>query len=228
MAESMRTRGTRPKLGGRSARVVRDVLRATIEELGLHGFSALSIETVAQRAQVNKTTIYRRWPTKDLLVRAAFMASTEEHYALPEDGPVRTLLTYVLNRTVERFSSAEGRSIMRMLSADDMDSELFRIVQGVREEKLVSLKILLDLAVSRGELPRGFDQDLLFSLLIGAVYYRLFVLRKSAGRSFVDSLVELTLLGVSAAAKKRGPRSRKARPTTRRAPPETTRTRRRP
>jgi AcrR family transcriptional regulator len=216
----MRGSDHRPRIGGRSARVVRDVLRATVEELALHGFSALSVESVAQRAQVNKTTIYRRWPTKGDLVRAAFMASAQEQYAAPAGGPIRDVIVAGLMVTVDKLSTPAGRSIMRMMVSDDIDADLLRIVEAVREARTAQLRALLDRAISRGELPRGVDQELLFSMLVGAVFYRLFVLRKSMPRVVVESLVDLALLGVVTAAKKRGPRERKPRPTTRKTRPE--------
>jgi AcrR family transcriptional regulator len=48
--------------------VVRGVMEATLAELALTGYGALRIEDVAVRAGVNKTTVYRRWPTKEELV----------------------------------------------------------------------------------------------------------------------------------------------------------------
>ncbi len=62
----------RARPGGRSARVVRDVLRAAFELFAERGYGGLSIEEVSARAGVNKTTVYRRWPTKIDLLRAAF------------------------------------------------------------------------------------------------------------------------------------------------------------
>ena len=59
-----------PKLV-RGEAIVARVLEATIEELALSGYAALALERVAARAGVNRTTIFRRWPTKPELVRAA-------------------------------------------------------------------------------------------------------------------------------------------------------------
>ena len=207
--------------------MVRDVLQATLEELSDHGFGALSIESVAQRAQVNKTTVYRRWPTKEALVRAAFLASADEATVPPADGPVRALLIALMSRTVEKLAMPTGRSIMRMLVADDVAPELTEIMEMVRERRLSSLRTSLERAKLRGELPRGLDPDLLFSMLVGTIYYRIFVLKKTVPRAFIEDLVDLTLLGLSTEAKKKGPRVRKARPTTRKARPEA-RPRRRP
>ena len=66
--------------GGRSARIVADVLRATAEELARVGYAALRMEEVARVAGVNKTTVYRRWPTKEDLVSAALLALPEDYF----------------------------------------------------------------------------------------------------------------------------------------------------
>jgi len=207
--------------------VVRDVLSATLDELSEHGFGTLSIESVAQRAQVNKTTIYRRWPTKEALVRAAFVASADEAPTPPADGPVRQLLIALMTRATDKLSTPTGRSIMRMVVADDVAPELTEIMETVREHRLSSLRASLEQAKLRGELPRGLDADLLFSMLVGTVFYRLFVLKKAVPRAFIEGLVDLTLLGLTTEAKKKRPRVRKARPT-KRKPRTEARPRRRP
>ena len=58
--------------------VVRGILAAALEELASAGYRALRIEDVATRAGVNKTTVYRRWPTKEDLVRAEADAAAAE------------------------------------------------------------------------------------------------------------------------------------------------------
>src|SRR5262245_66550948 len=62
-----RTQGT---LGGRSTQVVRRVLDAAIVELARSGYAGFRMDEVVSRAAVNKTTIYRRWPTRAALVAA--------------------------------------------------------------------------------------------------------------------------------------------------------------
>ena len=64
-------RSPQTRVGGRSARVVSTVLRTTLEVLGERGYAGLRIEDVAAQAGVNKTTVYRRWPTRADLVIAA-------------------------------------------------------------------------------------------------------------------------------------------------------------
>ncbi|MET0937449.1 MAG: TetR/AcrR family transcriptional regulator [Luteibacter sp.] len=64
---------TIPRPGGRSARVQAAVHRATTELLALHGRAALTVPTIAARAGVTPSTIYRRWgELADLLADVAF------------------------------------------------------------------------------------------------------------------------------------------------------------
>src|SRR5262245_26513815 len=81
---------------GRASRVVRDVLQATREELDRAGYAELSVESVAALAGVNKTTIYRRWPTKSELVVAAIKEYFDQSQDFPDTGVLRSdLLEYV-------------------------------------------------------------------------------------------------------------------------------------
>src|ERR1700729_389630 len=60
--------------GGRQTRGKpreRAILSAVISLLGETGYEAMTMDAVAARAHASKTTIYRRWPGKSELVRAA-------------------------------------------------------------------------------------------------------------------------------------------------------------
>src|SRR5262249_40598485 len=84
-----RTGERRARIGGRSERVVRAVLAATTAELGRVGYAALRMEDVATTAGVNKTTVYRRWPTKADLVGAAMRGLGAPAQPAPDTGSLR-------------------------------------------------------------------------------------------------------------------------------------------
>src|SRR3954464_11362465 len=86
----------RPRTGGRSARVVAEVLSATLEVFAEQGYAGFSVEAVALRAGVNKTTIYRRWPAKSDLLGAALFALRDEDPEPPDTGALREDLVQVL------------------------------------------------------------------------------------------------------------------------------------
>ena len=119
-ADGLARRTVGARTGGRSERVVRDVLRATIDELARSGYAALRVDDVAARAGVNKTTVYRRWPTKTDLVAAAIRASAGQHEPVPDTGSARRDL-------VERSSNCpHGRPTTLRLSLRDLEKQFKR------------------------------------------------------------------------------------------------------
>src|SRR3712207_1543584 len=72
--------------GGRSARVRAAVLSATIDALVDVGYDGLSVEDVARRAGVHKTTVYRRWPTRAALVAEATRERSQQVIPVPDTG----------------------------------------------------------------------------------------------------------------------------------------------
>ena len=84
----------------RSQEADRAILTATVELLAERGLAAMSIEEVAARAGVGKTTIYRRWPSKGLLALDAFVASFREEQPLPDTGTLRGDLLAALHAWV--------------------------------------------------------------------------------------------------------------------------------
>src|SRR5262245_30180064 len=133
-----RTEGRRTR--GRSARVVTNVLRTTLEEIGRVGYEALRFEDVAARSGVNKTTIYRRWPTKVELVSAALreLVSPQE---LPETGNVHSDLVELLRAHAARAQSPLGRGILTMLQMERAHPEVDAVKRQLREEHMRARRV---------------------------------------------------------------------------------------
>ena len=167
---SRRTEGVRTQ--GRSARVVAEVLRATVEEIGQFGYEGLRIEDVAARSGVNKTTIYRRWPEKFELVTAAvrhFAAAPEP----PNTGSVRADLLALLQLSAERARSPLGRGFIRMLHAERTHPEVERLMLSVKAEHLRARHAVIEEAIARSELPRGTNVELVAELIFAPVFRRI-------------------------------------------------------
>jgi AcrR family transcriptional regulator len=187
----------------RGSPVVARVLRATIEELARIGYGALSIEDVANRAGVNKTTVYRRWPTKAELVRAALRSMGDERVCEVSTGSLRGDLMAVGRSIILFAKSPEGRSILRMLLAEGMEPELAEIAASLRREREANPRALVHEAVARGELAPGTDAVLLMETLFGAIVQRLFFSHETVDDAFVERIVDLLLTGVARPAKAR-------------------------
>src|ERR1039458_6440692 len=109
---------TTKKSAPRGEPVVKDVFLATIRELGRVGYRALRIEDVAARANVHKTTVYRRWPTKADLVHETLHATFKESMPIPNTGSLRGDLLVVADQMLGFSVSANGQALVRMLMAE--------------------------------------------------------------------------------------------------------------
>jgi AcrR family transcriptional regulator len=169
VSERTQTRRTRGVLGGRSERVVQQVLVATVAELAESGYRAFRMDVVSAKAGVNKTTIYRRWAGKALLVAAAieWMRRLVHDVPLPDTGSLERDLAEAFRRKVSFKDRVEGRAWARLL-AEKHDPEVSAIIGDAVKERSHAWYTMVTRAVGRGELPRGTDPRLLLGML-GAV-----------------------------------------------------------
>jgi len=175
--------------------VVNGVLVAALEELARVGYRAFRIEEVALRAGVNKTTVYRRWPTKGELVREALTCKARDKMVIPETGALRSDLLTMGRTMVTLCTSPEGQSVIRMLVAEGSDPEVAGLIRAMRKEHEARPKAMLASAVARGELLPDVDHMVLVDAFVGAVHHKIFMMKEAATDAFLGRLVDLLLLG---------------------------------
>jgi AcrR family transcriptional regulator len=187
-----RTEGKRTQ--GRSAEVVQRVFEATAEELGRAGFDALRIEDVAQRSGVNKTTIYRRWPTKAELVAALL----DHGYDPPVDFDTGTLfgdLQASLRDLRARLAKARERGFLQIIQAERVPPEVAAAVRRVRAQHREARRRLFDRAVQRGELPPDIDTQALVELVTAPIVTRMIHLGMGVDDTFIDLIAHVVCEG---------------------------------
>ncbi len=186
------------KTAARGESIVKEVLAATLVELGRVGYRALRIEDVAVRANVHKTTVYRRWPTKEGLVRETMATTMEERIPMPNTGSLRGDLLHVATQLVAFFTSANGEALVRMMMSERSDDELRAIVDSLRSAKDAVPRQILERAVARGELGGDVDGELLMTTLVGSLHHSIFARCQNPPRVRVEALVDLLLYGATA------------------------------
>lgn len=208
--------GARP--GGRSARVVHSVLEATLAVFAEVGYAGLSVEQVAERAAVNKTTVYRRWATKAALVEAALFHMRDEEPEAPDTGSLRADLHEILRRRAERMAEPRLRAVMHALILGNSEPELSTIGQRLRRERPVIPHRVLQRAIERGELPPHTDGSLLAELCLGPLHTRVYWKREQVTEAYITTLVDWVVAGArgcQANAKQTGPSDASAEATER-------------
>ena len=138
--------------------LVEAIHAAVMEELATVGYSALSIERVAERARTGKASIYRRWPTRLDLVLHAIDHVMPRLDDVPDTGNVRDDLLLVLRRIAAVMGSRNGMAARACV--DGTDDEL---ANAVRERLLPPRKAMmlsiLKRAADRGEIrPEAVTQ----------------------------------------------------------------------
>lgn len=184
------------RTGGRSARVVSSVLRAALKELSTKGYAGLSVEDVALVAGVNKTTIYRRWPTRCDLVRAAMLSVAEETEEFPDTGSLRNDLLMLVRSQGAFARSPRGNSLARVRLAQTAEPDLAPILRQTSMPSQRHAQRVIERAVDRGELRPGADATFLHDALLGAVYQRVLFTNQLLDDAFNNKLVDLVLGGL--------------------------------
>ncbi len=180
---------------GGSDKLVKTLLAAALKQLGERGFTALSVSELARTVGVNKTSIYRRWPSKAELILAAVRALRDSKRTAPPSGDLRRDLVRVLRVKAALVQSKPGRKLVRALIALDEDRDLVSISSALRKERYASTIALLEPAIDRGELAPDTDPKLLSELLLAPLYHRLIFLNQPIGRRFLEEVVDKLLDG---------------------------------
>jgi len=185
-----------PDVGERQAQRGDKILLATLEELAVVGFRALSIEDVAARAGVNKTTVYRRWPTKVRLVVAAMESVAEDALVEPDTGSLRSDLLSFARTFHAHASSLSGQSLLRTIGIESADEEILQIFKTFRVAHEAVVGRLLSKALARGEIERLPDHRLVAILVVGPLHVRTFLNHESVDEPFLGQLVDTILAGL--------------------------------
>lgn len=173
------------------------ILTATLHLLEQVGFSDLSIEAVAARAGVGKTTIYRWWPTKAVLVADAFMSSVIRETRFPDTGSVREDLRAQMQRIAAIFRGPRGRILRSLIGGGQSDPEL---IEAFRNRWLLPRRLeaigILQRARDRGELSSDIDGNMLLDTLYGPLYFRMLAGHGPLSNAFIDHVCDTVMDGV--------------------------------
>jgi AcrR family transcriptional regulator len=188
-----------PKRGRpRSEQADRAILQAASELLAERGLAGMSIEEVASRAGVGKTTIYRRWTSRGSLALDAFLADFQAQQPLPDTGTLHDDLLAALRNWIRSVTATSAGPILASLIAEAQRDPVLaaswreRVVERLRDQH----KIMLDRAVARGEIPAETDYDVVLDLMFGAAYHRLLHGHQPLTDRFARQVVGYVVAGV--------------------------------
>jgi len=168
------------------------VLAATYELLTKSGFSGVSVDEVARRSGVAKTTIYRHWPSREsLLLDACSQLSTRP--PVPDTGRLRTDLETLACGAAIRLQQPWATVLPSIIDAGERDKELAKLQAGIHAQMRGAFVAVVERGQERGELPRTHDARELVASIIGPILYRRFFSRESLDEAIAKRVVERAL-----------------------------------
>ena len=175
------------------------ILRAVLDVFAESGYEGLTVETVAERAGVAKTTIYRRYPNKGELLHAALhRTESPEPLAAPTDSLAEDLVR-MARRLRDKFGSpGVGSLIPTLVDASQRHPEFAAAHHRFLEERRRAGTERIRLAIREGELPADVDPDLVLDLVVATIFYRTFVTGAPLDDEVLREVVRLALTGAGA------------------------------
>lgn len=182
----MESRARRP--GGRTAEVRAKINQAVLDLLVEGGSDACTFKSVSDRAQVERSTLYRRYPDRWEMMIDAFMATAAAD-VMPDLGEsLADDLTTVLQKLAGQLASPLGAALLSVVAGlrANAGPEFSR---AYFDRRVAQLDPMFDAALARGELPATVDRETLFTYAAGPIYFRIFVAGRAMDDDFIRTLV---------------------------------------
>jgi AcrR family transcriptional regulator len=150
------------------------MLQATLDLLAEVGFDAMSIDGISARAGVGKTTIYRRYASKEELVADA-IESVREEIMIPDTGNLQGDIDALIQHAAQITLSPLGRQTVAMIISSASSNTQFAQIYWTKylKPRRKTFAIVLERAKARNEIPTDLDSDLVFDTMSAIMLYAL-------------------------------------------------------
>ena len=183
----------------RGLKTTRTILRASLELGEELGFEGLTIEGLAARTGIAKTTIYRRWPNVGAIVMDAFLGDITRLAAIQTRATARESFTASMRLLAKAYRGRLGKILRPLLGRAQTDENLREAVRTrwIEPRREVAREIICR-AMQSGELRADLDPDIVLDALYGPFYHRLLVPYKNSviSDAFIDTLVDTVFNGL--------------------------------
>ncbi len=175
-----------------------DAIAATLAELAESGYSALSLERVAKRAGVHKTTLYRRWGTREELVLEAMLERAGQRVSVPDTGSLRGDLLELARTAAANAATPEVAAMARAVVAEaPYDDRLAAANERFWTERLALDAVVVERAIERGEVAGGTDPRRAIESVLGPIHLRLLLTGEPIDRVFLEEIVNTVIDGIA-------------------------------
>lgn len=169
------------------------VLAATSALLFERGYSGVSVDEVARRSGVAKTTIYRHWPARTDLLRDA-CANIGTPQTAPDLGSLRADLAALMGALADALTTAPWTSVLpSIVDAGERDPDMAEMYRRLQQGYSAPFETAIRRGIKRGELPADTDVAALSAALIGPLFFRRWFAREPLTDGFVKEIMRIAV-----------------------------------
>jgi len=170
------------------------ILGAAVDVLAEVGYGGVTIESVAARAGVGKSTIYRHWPDKLALIADAFGTFHEQMAPDLSDRSARESVEMLIGHVAEVvLDSTWSRCIPALIEGAERDRRVSEFHHGYSAERRQELIDVIARGIEQGEFREGLDPELATIALLGVIFYRRLMSGEPLQPHSAGEVVELIL-----------------------------------
>lgn len=180
----------------RGAALEKAILDAAWSQLLNAGATDFTYEAVAARAGTSRPVIYRRWPQREQLLKAAIRhGGNTVRRTVPDTGNLRddmVTLLYDMNRTADHFLALLTGHLEILHSSERMTpDELRDLYLADRPQRM---RVVIDRAVERGEIDPARATDLVLGVPADLVRERIMRTQRRIARAEVEAIIDQVFL----------------------------------
>jgi AcrR family transcriptional regulator len=169
------------------------VLDATAALIGEIGFGRTTIEAVAERSGVARSTIYRHWPDRTDLLGEAVDCKIA-HVPFDQTGNLRNDLLSMITELAARLGSDNvGPLLLSLIAEAGRDPKMAAMQDRFTTARFDRTRAILEAAAARGDLPEDIDVEQMAEDLVSPIFFRGLIRRIPLDRKWLENHVDRLL-----------------------------------
>ena len=180
----------RSRPGGRTADVTKRVHDAVIDLIVAGGEEQCTFQTVARRAGIERSTLYRRYSSRWSMMSDAFASVYVDDLAFEPTGSFRGDLTCHLARVAHTLGSPLGMAMLAAGAVARLDPASREAAGSFWEFRKKQQEPFVRAAIERGELDPDVSLEELFAAADGPLYFRLLIIGRPVDKQWVETTVD--------------------------------------
>jgi AcrR family transcriptional regulator len=175
--------------GGRTHDHSMRIFKCVLDILSVGGYAALTFQEVAERAEVSRSTLYRRWATRADMVLDAISESIFGGIKVADTGSLAGDMRATLTKMGQMLNSPIGQGALAAAAEIERGPEFAAHRRALWDRRFADFGPLFARARERQELSPAFDTEAALAMIAGALYYRVLVMGRDIDKAWIDRVL---------------------------------------